>query len=102
MTSGKATFESRDPSSQTGTKAPSDSPGSTPPTRQRATFDSSDLTAPTSSKNENLHKYMGVERRRIDRRSTAERRADVRFEFGKEDRRKDHGRRDNDKGPDFW
>ena len=41
-------------------------------------------------------KYMGVERRRVHRRTGIDRRTDVRFEPGKDDRRKNHGRRHDD------
>ena len=47
-------------------------------------------------------KYMGPERRRQTRRSGHDRRLDVRFELNAEDRRKSHGRREEDKCPDFW
>lgn len=47
-------------------------------------------------------KYMGVERRRTNRRSGKERRTEVRFEINKEDRRQSHGRRHDDKCPTFW
>ncbi len=41
-------------------------------------------------------KYRGGERRHHSRRTTTDRRIDIRFEIGKEDRRKDHGRRLDD------
>lgn len=41
-------------------------------------------------------KYAGVERRREHRRTGIDRRTDVRFEPGKDDRRKNHGRRHDD------
>ncbi len=41
-------------------------------------------------------KYMGQERRREHRRTGIDRRTDVRFEPGKDDRRKNHGRRHDD------
>ncbi len=47
-------------------------------------------------------KYMGVERRRENRRSGMDRRTDVRFEPSKDDRRKNHGRRHDDNSPQFW
>lgn len=114
MSSGKATFDSRDPSSQSDGKATFQSrdPGAQPtgkatfesrePSRAKATFDSRDLTGPTDSSNKKLHEYMGLDRRRVNRRVAQDRREDVRFEFGKEDRRSSHGRRENDQGPDFW
>jgi hypothetical protein len=47
-------------------------------------------------------KYMGKERRQGNRRSGIDRRTMVRFEPGKDDRRENHGRREDDKCPDFW
>lgn len=41
-------------------------------------------------------KYMGMERRSEHRRTGIDRRTDVRFEPGKDDRRKNHGRRHDD------
>ena len=41
-------------------------------------------------------KYMGIERRRDHRRTGIDRRTDVRFEPGKDDRRQNHGRRHDD------
>ena len=45
-------------------------------------------------------KHRGKERRYHNRRTTTDRRTDVRFEIDKEDRRKDQGRRLDD-GVDF-
>ncbi len=47
-------------------------------------------------------KYMGQERRKTNRRSGIDRRTMVRFEPGKDDRRENHGRREDDNCPDFW
>lgn len=47
-------------------------------------------------------KYMGVERRKTNRRSGIDRRTMVRFEPGKDDRRLNHGRREDDNCPEFW
>lgn len=47
-------------------------------------------------------KYMGVERRRRNRRSRSDRRADVRFDLEKSDRRQYNSRRENDGGPSYW
>ncbi len=47
-------------------------------------------------------KYMGQERRKNNRRSGIDRRTDVRFEPGKDDRRQNHGRRHDDNSPQFW
>lgn len=40
--------------------------------------------------------YTGMERRSVHRRTGIDRRTDVRFEPGKDDRRKNHGRRHDD------
>lgn len=47
-------------------------------------------------------KYMGSERRRDNRREHHDRRTEVRFEPGKEDRRQNPGRREDDAAPTFW
>ena len=73
MSSGKASFYSRDPS-------PS----------------SSDTT------NRSKRKYMGEERRRKNRRASLERRAEVRFDLNKNERRKADGRRETDAMVKFW
>ena len=46
--------------------------------------------------------YKGPERRRENRRKTSDRRHDVRFEPGKEDRRKGPGRRKADRDGNLW
>ena len=47
-------------------------------------------------------KYTGQERRRKNRRNSKDRRADVRFEIDKSDRRQKDGRRHDDAAPKFW
>lgn len=47
-------------------------------------------------------KYTGPERRGTNRRSGNDRRAEVRFDPTKQDRRKTQGRRKEDKSPKFW
>lgn len=47
-------------------------------------------------------KYMGMERRRTNRRENVDRRGDVRFDLKATDRRENPGRREDDKGPNFW
>jgi hypothetical protein len=47
-------------------------------------------------------KYMGVERRRDDRRKAQDRRSDVRFDLDKSDRRKNDGRREDDATVKYW
>ena len=72
--------------------------------QNKAPFEVRDVGAPTNdpSDKENPRKYMGPERRRGNRRGGHDRRLDVRFEPSKEDRRQSHGRRHDDKSPDFW
>ena len=50
----------------------------------------------SSADTEGEKKYMGMERRCDHRRTGNDRRTDVRFEPGKDDRRKDWGRRHDD------
>ncbi|MEP4149379.1 MAG: hypothetical protein ABJL54_19320 [Halioglobus sp.] len=50
----------------------------------------------SSADAEGEKKYMGAERRREHRRSGIDQRSEVRFEPGKDDRRKDWGRRHDD------
>lgn len=73
MSSGKASFYSRDP-------AP--------------------FTSDTSKQHK--RKYMGEERRRKNRRIAMDRRGDVRFDLSKTDRRNSDGRRENDATVKFW
>jgi general secretion pathway protein A len=59
--------------------------------------------SPGSEGNKKASKnYTGPEQRRGHRRTAEDRRNDVRFEMDKEDRRKNRGRRHDDKAPDFW
>ena len=75
--------------------------GSTETYRPR--FEARDPSPPgAGSDTKNPKKYMGPERRRDHRRTGEDRRGDIRFEVGKEDRRKNSGRRRDDKSPDFW
>lgn len=45
--------------------------------------------------------YNGVERRRANRRATADRRTEIRFDLNG-DRRETRGRRREDNAPNFW
>ena len=70
----------------------------------KAMFEARDVS-PSShvvEDNEGKKKYMGPERRRENRRSGHDRRLDVRFEVGKDDRRQSYGRREDDNTPQFW
>jgi hypothetical protein len=75
--------------------------GAMPP--DKALFGSRE-TSPISSEINDVHakKYMGQERRRVDRRQQTDRRDDVRFEVNSSDRRQKEGRRHNDAAPKFW
>jgi hypothetical protein len=75
--------------------------GAMPP--DKALFGSRE-TSPISSEINDVHakKYMGQERRRVDRRQQTDRRDDVRFEMNSSDRRQKEGRRHNDAAPKFW
>ena len=69
----------------------------------RAKFEVRDVSAPTNHiDDEHTRKYMGPERRRENRREGADRREDVRFEIGKNDRRQNMGRREDDCTAAFW
>ena len=69
----------------------------------KALFGSRDTGPATSEINDvQAKKYMGQERRRVDRRQSQDRRVDVRFELDKSDRRQKNGRRHNDAAPKFW
>lgn len=69
----------------------------------KALFEAHDTSPATSEVNDaHAKKYMGQERRRVDRRQHADRRDDVRFEVNTSDRRQKDGRRHNDSAPKFW
>ncbi len=68
----------------------------------KALFESRELGQRDGASDAPAPKYMGVERRRTNRRVVSERRTEVRFEPGKEDRRQNQGRRADDKTPVFW
>jgi len=59
-------------------------------------------TADPSTTDRKGSKYTGQERRRKNRRNSKDRRADVRFEIDKNDRREKAGRRHDDAAPKFW
>lgn len=70
---------------------------------EKAQFGTLEISAGAAVKdNDGNKKYMGPERRRDNRRKNKDRRAEVRFEPGKEDRRQLPGRRDDDATPNFW
>jgi len=98
---GKATFESRDPSH---VDYGPDSPAQ-PDTRvkDKASFYARDPDLGTSDISKSgKKKYMGVERRKGNRRSGKDRRSDVRFDLDKSDRRQSQGRREEDHTPKYW
>ena len=71
--------------------------------REKALFEAREVSPPSSEEEDKtLKKYIGPERRRDNRRAGKDRRDEVRFELGKEDRRQSQGRRRGDKNPKFW
>ncbi len=78
-------------------------PVETPVMRDKAQFESRDVPLASHSEDEKRSKnYAGPEQRRQNRRSAEDRRKDIRFEVGKEDRRKNPGKRHDDKILKFW
>lgn len=71
--------------------------------KERASFYSRD-PSPFSgdTKDPEKREYSGEERRKRNRRENTDRRQEVRFEPGKDDRRQEEGRRKGDKQPKFW
>ncbi|TXS89564.1 hypothetical protein FV139_19955 [Parahaliea maris] len=67
---------------------------------KKSVFESHDLHHSIEENGE--QKYTGPERRKDDRRKTQDRRTEVRFDPGKQDRRQKQGRRKGDKTPKFW
>tara|TARA_R110001592_G_scaffold363371_1_gene685834 strand:+ start:499241 stop:499453 length:213 start_codon:yes stop_codon:yes gene_type:complete len=63
------------------------------PQGRSAVFEAKDLSP---------HAYRGAERRRLHRRGNIDRRAEMRFDMDKPDRRACAGRRADDKRPSFW
>ena len=76
----------------------------TPQVSEKASFYAPDPELDTSEAPASgaKKKYMGVERRKTNRRSGSDRRTDVRFELDDSDRRKSEGRRAEDKTPKYW
>ncbi len=71
--------------------------------REKALFEAREVSPPSYGEEDKpLKKYMGPERRRDNRRTGKDRRDEVRFEIGKDDRRQSQGRRRGDKNPKFW
>lgn len=102
MSSEPISFYSKDPASVTGDKPVADK-NDGPASSKKASFYSRD-PAPLSSDpaKPGKKKYMAEERRRGNRRKGQSRRADVRFDVTKTDRRQIDGRRENDATPKFW
>ncbi len=69
---------------------------------KHARFEARDVSPPTGQDQDGKQKYKGPERRRDNRRDAQDRREEVRFEPGKDDRREKPGRRKEDKAPKFW
>ena len=122
MSSKKASFESRDPSyvptntkssedknapvawttgdepaAEAGMIAPQETREADKDEPDKASFYTRDINKAA----ENVM-YKGKERRKTNRRSTHERRTDVRFELDSNDRRQNTGRRKTDFTPKYW
>lgn len=70
---------------------------------QKPRFEARDLSSDYYAiNNEGEFKYTGPERRRVDRRSGKDRRAEVRFDLSAQDRRQSRGRRKNDQNHQLW
>ena len=114
MPQEKATFHSKDPTSAQSGKSVAldiDTPSieeAAPSTK--ASFYARDpgaeisdpLTPEDSDPSPIKEKYMGMERRRENRRQAKDRRTDVRFDLTNTDRRETQGRRKDDFSPKFW
>jgi hypothetical protein len=130
MSSKKASFESRDPSHVTNAPDANKVAGDSPP--QKATFSAIDIddgtgltidiphegdgeiaekssfyardpeVATSDVSKKDKKKYMGIERRKSNRRKAQDRRSDVRFDLEKTDRRETDGRREDDANVKYW
>ncbi len=89
MPSDKPLFEARDL-------------GSTDPDRPNPFESSEPGAAGGKAGASGKKKYVGVERRRDNRRKQQDRRGEVRFDANSSDRRESHGRREDDNSPKFW
>ncbi len=69
---------------------------------KHSVFEAHDPAPPVRKDKQRDKRYTGVERRKGNRRNAHDRREEVRFEFDKEDRRQQEGRREDDKTPKFW
>jgi len=102
MSSDPISFYSKEPASGTSNK-PEEIKDGGAVTSKKASFYARD-PAPFSSDplKSGKKKYMGEERRRGNRRKGQNRRADVRFDLTKTDRRQSDGRREHDATVKFW
>jgi hypothetical protein len=72
-------------------------------TTEKASFYSRDLDRFVRDKSDpKKTRYIGMERRRSNRRRAQDRRGDVRFDLNKSDRRQTQGRRAEDITPKFF
>jgi hypothetical protein len=69
---------------------------------RKSVFESKDTRPQFALSEDNGEKYLGPERRRVDRRGTQERRGEVRFDINASDRRENPGRRSGDVSVNFW
>jgi hypothetical protein len=102
MSSEKASFTAKDPTSVASDK-PESSKNDEVVSSKKASFYAKDPTPASSDPlKTGKKKYMGVERRRENRRKGQNRRGDVRFDLTKTDRRQTEGRRETDATVKFW
>lgn len=102
----KATFESPDTADDSGLTIdlPDDGDGDGDEgIAEKPSFYARDTEVATSDvSKEDTKKYMGIERRRDNRRKAQDRRGDVRFDLNKSDRRENEGRREDDATVKYW
>ncbi len=102
MSSEPISFYSKEPASGASDKPEEIKDGSAT-TSKKASFYARDTTPASSDPlKTGKKKYMGEERRRGNRRKGQSRRADVRFDLTKTDRRQSDGRRETDATVKFW
>jgi len=102
MSSEKASFTSRDPAAVASDKSGPVKNGGDKPSNKASFYARDPAPASSDPLKSGKKKYMGEERRRGNRRKGQSRRADVRFDLTKTDRRQTEGRRETDATVKFW
>jgi hypothetical protein len=69
---------------------------------RKSVFESKDTHSQFAMTADSEDKYLGPERRRVNRRATQDRRGEVRFDINASDRRENPGRRQDDVSVNFW